>query len=199
MLAAATGQEAVGIARQALPDLVLLDLEVARGDGNALFRRLASEERILPIIAMADSGDEAVLSLDLGADDYVVKPLRLHEVRARVRASLHKARIGAQKHTLLHAGDIVLDEARHVVCVHETPVALTPIEFSLLDLFMRSPGRVFSRTELMDRLADSGFSGLDRTLSVHIHHLRAKVEPDPNEPQYIETVYGVGYRLNLLE
>jgi DNA-binding response OmpR family regulator len=95
----------------------------------------------------------------------------------------------------LHVGDLLMDEAAHVVTVRGQPANLTPTEFNLLGLLMRAPGQVFSRQQLADRLADVGYSGLERTLNVHIRNLRTKIEADPDQPEYIETVFGVGYRL----
>jgi len=161
------------------------------------FIRQYRQERQTPIIVITAREEEtdAVLGLDLGADDYVIKPFRMRELLARIRAALRRKDQGTEKFEHLRAGDIVLDERTHSVSVKNEPISLTPIEFDLLATLMRSPGRVFTRTDLVDVLANSGFAGLETTLNVHIRNLRLKVEPDPTNPQYIETVFGVGYRI----
>jgi DNA-binding response OmpR family regulator len=126
-----------------------------------------------------------VLGLELGADDYVIKPFRMRELVARVRAVLRRAGPADLNARPLHSGDIVLDESTHTVTVRGKLVSLTPTEFNLLALLMRSPGQVLTRQQLADRLTDDGFAGLERTLNVHIRNLRAKIEPDPDQPQYI--------------
>jgi DNA-binding response OmpR family regulator len=147
------------------------------------------------IITARDEESDAVRGLELGADDYVVKPFRMAELAARVRAVLRRMEPPEPARLPLRVGDLMLDEAAHAVTVRGQPVNLTPTEFNLLGLFMRSPGQVFTRQQLADRLAEVGYSGLERTLNVHIRNLRTKIEADPDEPRYIETVFGVGYRL----
>ncbi|HHY88684.1 MAG TPA: response regulator transcription factor [Chloroflexi bacterium] len=195
VLTAGDGQTALYMARHDPPDLVLLDIMMPKMDGYQ-FLRVFRQERQIPVIIITARDDEtdAVLGLDLGADDYVTKPFRMRELTARVRAVLRRAREAPQKQEVLRAGGIVLDERAHMVTVDGKETALTPIEFDLLATLMRSPGRVYSRAELVDILAGSGFAGLDTTLNVHIRNLRLKVEPDPASPRYIETVFGVGYR-----
>jgi DNA-binding response OmpR family regulator len=164
-------------------------------DGNQ-FLQLYRQERQTPVIIITAREEEtdAVLGLDLGADDYVVKPFRMRELLARIRAVLRRGEEPEEKFELLREGDIVLDERTHSVTIKGEPAALTPIEFDLLAILMRSPGRVFPRTDLVDLLTHSGFTGLDNTLNVHIRNLRIKIEPDPGNPYYIETVFGIGYR-----
>jgi DNA-binding response OmpR family regulator len=119
----------------------------------------------------------------------------MRELAARVRAVLRRAEPVDPNQKPVHVGDIVLDDATHTVTVRGQLVTLTPTEFNLLGLLLRAPGQVFTREQLADRLAEVGYSGLERTLNVHIRNLRTKIEPDPDDPQYIETVFGVGYRL----
>lgn len=191
------GQNALYQARHEPPDLILLDIMMPKMDGYQ-FLRAYRQERQTPVIIITAREEEtdAVLGLDLGADDYVVKPFRMRELLARIRALLRRAEETPDKTRILHAGEIVLDEAAHSVTVQGRAVELTPIEFDLLGVFMRTPGRVYSRAELVDLLADSGFAGLENTLNVHIRNLRAKIEPDTAKPTYIETVFGVGYRFH---
>ena len=120
----------------------------------------------------------------------------MRELVARIQAVLRRMREAAEKPELLRVGDITLNETMHTVTVRGASVSLTPIEFDLLAVLMRSPGRAFSRAELVDHLLESGFTGLDRTLNVHIRNLRTKIEVDASDPQHIETVFGIGYRFH---
>jgi DNA-binding response OmpR family regulator len=195
VLTADNGQNALYTARRDPPDLVLLDIMMPKMDGYQ-FLRTFRQERTTPVIIITAREDEtdAVLGLDLGADDYVIKPFRMRELMARIRAVLRRLDKGAEQGETLRSEEIVLDTTTHTVTLRNEPVALTPIEFDLLATFMRLPGRVFTRSELVDHLLDSGFTGLDRTLNVHIRNLRMKIEPDPATPHYVETVFGIGYR-----
>ncbi|MEW6504797.1 MAG: response regulator transcription factor [Chloroflexota bacterium] len=195
VVTAADGQSALYAARHENPDLILLDIMMPRMDGYQFLRQFR-QERQTPVIVITAREEEtdAVLGLDLGADDYVIKPFRMRELAARIRAVLRRGENLANRQEVLRAGEITLDESTHTVTVNQQPVALTPIEFDLLAILMRSPGRVYSRTELVERLSESGFAGLEVTLNVHVRNLRLKLEPDPKSPRYIETVFGVGYR-----
>ena len=193
---AGNGRDALYIAREAKPDLIILDLMMPEMGGFE-FMRVYSREADTPIIivtARVDEGDK-VLGLELGADDYVTKPFSMRELTARVRAVLRRL----EKQTndvpdLLRVADITLDRNTRQVTVASQPVNLTPSEFEMLALFLNSPGRVFSRLDLLDRLQGDAYEGYERTIDVHIRNLRAKIEPDSRKPRYIETVYGVGYR-----
>jgi DNA-binding response OmpR family regulator len=197
VVTAADGQNALYTARHDPPDLILLDVMMPKMDGYQ-FLRLYRQERQTPVIIITAREEEtdAVLGLDLGADDYVIKPFRMRELLARIRAVLRRVDGAEERAELLRAGEIVLDQNTHTVTVRGQEAALTPIEFDLLALLMRSPGQVFNRTQLVDHLLDSGFSGLDRTLNVHIRNLRTKIEKDPSQPDYVETVFGIGYRFH---
>lgn len=177
------------------PDLILLDIMMPKMDGYQFLRQYR-QERQTPIIIITAREEEtdAVLGLELGADDYVVKPFRMRELVARIQAVLRRNQDSTEKFEVYRQGEILVDERTHTVTVKEQPVSLTPIEFALLAIFMRSPGRVFSRSELVDLLSESNFTGLDSTLNVHVRNLRLKIEPDPANPLYIETVFGIGYR-----
>lgn len=197
---ATDGQNAIYTARHEQPDLILLDIMMPKMDGYQFLRQFRQERQTPVIIVTArEEETDAVLGLDLGADDYVVKPFRMRELMARIRAVLRRKDADQGKFELLRSGPIVVDERSHSVTVDGSAVSLTPIEFDLLATLMRSPGRVFTRSELVDLLADSGFAGLENTLNVHIRNLRMKVEPDPTHPRYIETVFGVGYRFQNIE
>jgi DNA-binding response OmpR family regulator len=197
VVTAENGRVALYAARQEKPDLILLDLMMPEMDGYAFltqFRR----ERDTPIIIITAKEEEtdAVIGLELGADDYMIKPVRMRELVARVRAMFRRMAPSPQLDERLHIGDIILDQTSHEITVQGQRVDLTPTEFNLLAILMSEPGRVFSREILIDRLLDKGFTGLDRTINVHIRNLRAKVEPDPANPIYIETVFGIGYRFD---
>ncbi|NMC79750.1 MAG: response regulator transcription factor [Chloroflexi bacterium] len=195
VLTATDGQNALYMARHETPDLILLDIMMPKMDGYQFLRQYRMERQTPVIIITArEEETDAVLGLDLGADDYVVKPFRMRELIARIRAVLRRLEDSPEKSEVLRAGDILLDQGTHSVSIQDKPVFLTPIEFDLLALLMRSPGHVFSRMKLVDLLSSSGFAGLDSTLNVHIRNLRLKIEPDPANPKYIETVFGIGYR-----
>ena len=197
VLTAADGQVALYTARHDQPNLILLDIMMPKMDGYQ-FLRVYRQERQTPVIIITAREEEtdAVLGLELGADDYIVKPFRMRELLARIRAVLRRVEGPGEKAELLHVGEVRLDQSTHNVTVKDTPVLLTPIEFDMLAVLMRAPGQVFTRTQLVEHLLNSGFTGLDRTLNVHIRNLRAKIEPDPGTPRYIETVFGVGYRFH---
>ena len=189
------GQNALYMARHEPPDLILLDIMMPKMDGYQFLRQYR-QERQTPIIIITAREEEtdAVLGLELGADDYVVKPFRMRELVARIQAVLRRNQDSTEKFEVYRQGEILVDERTHTVTVKEQPVSLTPIEFALLAILMRSSGRVFSRSELVDLLSESNFTGLDSTLNVHIRNLRLKIEPDPANPLYIEKVFGIGYR-----
>jgi DNA-binding response OmpR family regulator len=196
---ATDGQNAIYMARHEQPDLILLDIMMPRMDGYQFLRQYRMERKTpIIIITAREEETDAVLGLDLGADDYVVKPFRMRELVARIQAVLRRNEEAPKRFEVLRAGGIVLDERTHTVTVQGAPVSLTPIEFALLVVMMRSPDRVFSRTELVDLLSASNFTGLDSTLNVHIRNLRLKIEPEPAHPRYIETVFGIGYRFQKL-
>ncbi len=195
VVAAADGREALFLARQEKPDLIILDLMMPEMDGYE-FMRLHRKERDTPIILLTArvEDDDKVLGLELGADDYVTKPFKPRELSARVRAVLRRSGQSQPEARVLRAGEITLDRESHMVRAGEQFVDLTPSEFDLLATLMSSPGRAYSRMELLDRLQGTTYEGYERTIDVHIKNLRAKIEPDPRKPRYIQTVYGVGYR-----
>jgi DNA-binding response OmpR family regulator len=195
VVTAGDGQEALHVARQERPDLVILDLMMPGMDGYA-FMRAHAKERDTPVILLTAKVDESdkVLGLELGADDYVTKPFSLRELLARVRAVLRRTGTTQPDAEILRAEDIVLDKERRLVTVAGQPVELTPFEFELLAVLMATPGRVFSRLALLDRLQGSAYEGYERTIDFHIRNLRIKIESDPSHPRYVQTVFGIGYR-----
>jgi DNA-binding response OmpR family regulator len=197
MISAGDGHEALRLARSSPPpDLIVLDLMLPGVDGLEVCRRLREESTIPIIMLTARSTEEDRLEgLDLGADDYVVKPFSPRELAARVRAVLRRAPGADAGGPPLRIGDLVIDVGRHEVTVGGAPTNLTPREFRLLEVMARSPGRAFSRSELVERAFGADSEALDRTIDAHIVNLRRKIEADPEHPARVETVYGVGYRL----
>jgi len=192
---ARTGREALFLARQERPDLIVLDVMMPEMDGLEFLRqhRREGETPVILLTARVDDADK-VLGLELGADDYVTKPFSPRELTARVRAVLRRAGQTPPEAAVLRAADITLDLAGHTTRVGLRPVDLTPSEFELLAALIAAPGRAFSRLELLDRIQGTTYEGYERTIDVHIKNLRAKLEAEPSQPRYVETVYGVGYR-----
>jgi len=189
------GQKALFVARQEKPDLIILDLMMPEMGGYE-FMRIYTREADTPIIILTAKLEESdkVLGLELGADDYITKPFSMRELTARMRAVLRRLDKGAVEQDILRAADIMLDRAGRVVRVDSELVDLTPSEFELLAVLIATPGRAFSRLELLERMQGTAFEGYERTIDVHIRNLRLKIEQDSTQPRYIETVYGVGYR-----
>lgn len=192
---AQNGREAIYVARHEKPDLIVLDIMMPEMDGYE-FMRQHRKERETPIILLTAKleEDDKVLGLELGADDYVTKPFSPRELTSRIRAVLRRTGQSLPTAGILRVNGITLDRDSHLVMLNDSVVDLTPSEFDLLAALMSSPGRTFTRLELLDLIQDTAFVGYKRTIDVHIKNLRAKIEDDPRQPRYIETVYGVGYR-----
>jgi DNA-binding response OmpR family regulator len=190
------GQEALFVAREEHPDLIVLDLMMPKMGGYDFIRAYTreSDAPILILTAKLDESDK-VLGLELGADDYVTKPFSMRELTARVRALIRRANKSPHLPDVLSTGQVILDRGRRTVRVQDRDIEnLTPSEFSLLEALMSVPGRVYSRYDLLEHLQGDAYEGYERTIDVHIRNLRTKIEPDPRNPKYVETVYGVGYR-----
>lgn len=194
VITAEDGQAALYVARYEKPDLVLLDIMMPHMDGYHFLPAFRRESRA-PVILLTAKLEESdkVQGLELGADDYVTKPFGLRELLARIRAQLRRAGEPPVTHNTVRAGDVVIEKDTRIVQVGGREVNLTLSEFDLLATLAANPGRVFSRDELLDVLG--GVASVGRTVDVHIRNLRTKIEPDPANPQYIETVFGAGYRL----
>lgn len=192
---ASDGQEALYVARHERPDLIILDLMMPNMGGYD-FLKAHKREADTPIVILTARLEESdkILGLELGADDFVTKPFSMRELTARVRAVLRRASRAPQEPEVLRVADVTLDRSSRKVSVESRLVDLTPSEFDLLAAFLSSPGRAFTRAELLDRLQGDAFDGYERTIDVHIRNLRTKLEPNPSKPKYVETVYGVGYR-----
>jgi len=196
VLTAENGQKALFVAREEKPDCIVLDMMMPEMGGSD-FIRIFTAESDIPILVLTAKVEETdkVLGLELGADDYMSKPFSLRELTARINALLRRANKGQPKTEILRVADITLDINGHMVEIQDHPVELTPSEFDLLATLMTAPGRSFSRAELLESLGESTYlEGYERTVDVHIHNLREKIEPNPADPIYIETVYGAGYR-----
>ena len=197
VLVAHRGDEGLALARTERPDLVILDLMLPGLNGLDLCRALRRDSQV-PIIMLTARAEEAdkLVGLELGADDYVTKPFSPRELVARVRAVLRRAHGGEPEAQVLRLGELTLDLARHEVTMGSRTLDLTPTEFALLAAMLRAPGRVFSRLQLLDAAQGEAYEGYERTIDAHIKNLRQKLEPDPRNPTYIVTVYGMGYKLS---
>jgi len=196
VLVAYDGEEALKTVKNSQPGFVILDIMLPRIDGWEVCRRLRSFSDV-PVLMLTAREEEIdrVLGLSLGADDYVVKPFSPRELVERVKAILRRTRPPASpQERILSRGGLVLDPEKLKVTLHGKPVSLTSHEYKLLYALMRSPGRVFSRSELLDHFYQHGEVVIDRVVDVHIGKLRQKIEPDPAKPRYIQTVRGFGYR-----
>ncbi len=199
VMAAADGLRGLELARGDSPDLVILDVMLPGLDGLELCRLLRRESDV-PVLMLTARGEEVdrVVGLELGADDYVTKPFSMRELLARVRAMLRRPRTGTTPasvpHQVLRAGELELDVEAHRARLGGQELDLKPREFDLLALFMGSPGRAFTREQILDRLWGHDYVGDVRTVDVHVRWLREKTEASPSHPARIITVRGVGYR-----
>jgi two-component system alkaline phosphatase synthesis response regulator PhoP len=198
VISAGDGVAALRLARAERPNLLVLDLMLPGMDGLDVARALREDPatRVLPIIMLTARVEETdrLIGLELGADDYITKPFSPRELVARVRAVLRRAEGERDAGGLLRAGDLAIDVQRRSVRRGNTPIELTATEFDLLAILAREPGRPFTRTQLLELAYDINFAGFDRTVDAHIKNLRRKIEPDPRNPNYILTIYGVGYK-----
>ena len=192
---ARTGEEALMRIRTEPPDLVVLDLGLPGLDGLDVTRTIR-RAGALPIIMLTARDDETdkLVGLELGADDYVTKPFSPRELVARVRAVLRRHAAGGERE-LLRAGDLLLDVPRMQATRSGEPIDLTATEFALLSAMARQPGRVFTRSQLLDAIHGVAFESYERAIDAHVKNIRRKLEPEPRAPRYVLTVYGVGYRL----
>jgi two-component system alkaline phosphatase synthesis response regulator PhoP len=198
VLTTGDGSTALRLVRAERPSLLVLDLMLPGMDGLDVTRALRQDPatRTLPIIMLTARVEEAdrLIGLELGADDYITKPFSPRELVARVRAVLRRSEGEAAPGGVLHLGGLSIDLERRAVRRDGEPVELTATEFDLLAVLAREPGRPFTRTQLLELVYDVSYVGYDRTVDAHIKNLRRKLEPDPHEPRYILTIYGVGYK-----
>jgi DNA-binding response OmpR family regulator len=196
VVTAYNGREALEVADKENPDLVVLDIMMPEMNGYD-FMHAHRSEKDTPIIMLTAKveDDDKIVGLELGADDYVTKPFKPRELMARVRNVLRRAGKNKPAGETLKVLDLSLDRETREVLVAGRSADLTPSEFDLLAALMSTPGKVFSRLDLLDVIQGVRYEGYERTIDTHIKNLRAKIESDPRKPKYVETVYGVGYRL----
>jgi DNA-binding response OmpR family regulator len=197
VLAYRNGRDALAAFRHDQPDLVILDVMMPELDGWSVARQIRKQSDV-PLLFLTARVDEAdqLIGLELGADEYVTKPFSPRVVAARVRALLRRT-YGelAADNTLWRLGELELNAETHLATMRGQRIDLTPSEFAILQTLIARPGRVFTRMELLDQLSGEAYAAYERTVDVHVKNLRAKIEQDARNPEYIETVYGVGYRM----
>jgi len=199
VLTAYDGVEALRLAREGHPDLIVLDLMLPGIDGLQVCRTLRDESDVPIIMLTAKTTDQDKLTgLELGADDYVTKPFSPRELAARVRAVLRRLP-GERGPDRIQHGELTVDFIKYEAFLASRPLNLTTVEFKLLGVLVKEPGRVFSRAQLIEKALGYDFEGFDRTIDVHILNLRRKLEADPSHPKYIKTVCGAGYKLSEVE
>jgi two-component system, OmpR family, alkaline phosphatase synthesis response regulator PhoP len=199
--AASDGVAGIDAAVKSRPDVVVLDLMLPRMDGLAVCKELRQKNPQMPILMLTAKDDvvDKVLGLEMGADDYITKPFSLRELEARIKSVLRRARAAVasgdgKDETPIVRGTLRIDPVTREVTIAERHVELTPKEFDLLRLFAGNPGRVFPRKYLLEKIWDYSYEGYDRTIDSHINRLRAKIEENPDNPQLVLTVWGIGYK-----
>ena len=197
VLSAADGVTALAVARRDRPDLVVLDLMLPGMDGLDVTRTLRRDSDV-PIIMLTARVEETdrLVGLELGADDYISKPFSPRELVARVRTVLRRTQGAVRPAAVLRAADLEIFLESHRLTRSGVDVNLSRIEFNLLVILAQHPGQIFSRSQLLDRLHGVAFEGFERSIDAHIKNLRRKLEPNPAEPRYVLTVYGIGYKFN---
>ncbi len=190
------GLAALKIAREKEPDILVLDLMLPGMDGWDICRTLRKDSEV-PILMLTarDEESDRLVGLEIGADDYVTKPFSPKEVVARAKAILRRTKQTTVKTEPVRMGDVVIELEQHLVTKGGQPVELTPTEFKILELLAANPGRVFSRLQIAEQTQGYSFESYERTIDAHVKNLRRKMEDNPKEPEYIQTVYGVGYRM----
>jgi DNA-binding response OmpR family regulator len=190
------GRAALDQARARRPDLIVLDVMMPLVDGLDVCRILRAESSVAILLVTARSSEnDMLLGLDIGADDYLAKPVSPRELTARVRALLRRTGAAEAAASIIRAGDLEVDVARFEVRVGGAPVNLTAKEFGILELLAREPGRVFTRGQIIDKTFGFEHDVSERTVDAHVVNLRRKIEANPAEPRYVQTVYGRGYRM----
>ena len=195
VVTAPDGRSALDEVRRRRPDLVVLDLGLPQLDGLDVTRSIRRDSN-LPIVMLTARDDEVdkLVGLELGADDYLTKPFSPRELVARVKAVLRRTERPAEPGDQIRAGDLTLDVPRMRAELGGRPVDLTATEFQLLATLAGQPGRIFTRSQLLDAVHGVAFESYERAIDTHVKNIRRKLEPDPREPRYVLTVYGVGYR-----
>lgn len=197
VLSADNGISALRVVDESQPDLVILDLGLPGMDGLDVCRELRKKSD-LPIIILTARGEESdkLVGLELGADDYITKPFSPKELVARVRAVLRRMEKSTSDEEIFRVGKVWFDVLKMRLTIDDTAIELTPTEFELLLTLARQPGRIFTRSQLLDAIHGVAFDSYERAIDAHIKNIRRKIEPDPRQPLYVLTVYGVGYKFN---
>ena len=197
VLAADDGISALRVVDESQPDLIILDLGLPGMDGLDVCRELRKNSD-LPIIILTARGEESdkLVGLELGADDYITKPFSPKELVARVRAVLRRMEKSTSDEEIFRVGKVWFDVLKMRLTIDDTAIELTPTEFELLLTLARQPGRIFTRSQLLDAIHGVAFESYERAIDAHIKNIRRKIEPDPRQPKYVLTVYGVGYKFN---
>jgi len=199
VLTSGDGREALSIFRQENPQMVVLDLNLPGMDGLDVCRMIRKESNV-PIIMLTARAEETdqLIGLELGADDYITKPFSPRALVARIRAVLRRAGGDLTQSHLLRISDLEIDKRGYTVSRDGESISLSRTEFNLLLLFAESPGQAFTRAQILNHLHGYAYDGFDRSIDAHIKNLRKKLEPDPADPRYILTVYGIGYKFSEL-
>jgi DNA-binding response OmpR family regulator len=197
VITASDGEQALAVFRHEQPDLIVLDLNLPKLNGLDVCRAIRRNSNV-PIIMLTARVDETdrLIGLEIGADDYIVKPFSPREVVARVRTVLRRSTSAPEQPALITVSDLTIDPLKHEVRLHGRSIDLTPSEFNILLALASQPGRAFSRMELLDAAQGEAYAGYERSIDVHIKNLRQKLGDEPRAPTHILTVYGVGYKFN---
>ncbi len=200
VVSAMDGSLALEVFARENPTFVILDLNLPRLDGLEVCREIRrnSSVPILMLTARVEEVDK-LIGLELGADDYVVKPFSPREVVARIKTILKRVNAGGAKGEIIRAGNLTIDLGQHTVTLEDRLIELTPTEFQILVTLASNPRRVFSRLQIMEHAQGDAYEGYERTIDAHIKNLRIKLEPDPKNPIYVQTVFGLGYKFELAE
>lgn len=196
VVTASDGNAAHSIFQHEKPDFLILDLNLPGMDGLDICRAIRRDSNI-PILMLTARVEEAdrLIGLELGADDYVIKPFSPREVVARVRTIFRRTTAEPSKTETIQAGDLIIDPEQHIVTLMGRSIELTPTEFEILVTLAKQPRRVFSRLQILEQAQGDAFEGYERTIDAHIKNIRLKLEPNPKKPIYIQTVFGLGYKL----
>jgi DNA-binding response OmpR family regulator len=197
VISAGDGERALAVIQIEKPDLVVLDLGLPGMDGLDVCRSIRKASN-LPIIMLTarDEETDKLVGLELGADDYITKPFSPKELVARVRSVLRRSELAQEDREVIRVGDVTLDSPRMQVTVSGEEIELTATEFQLLQALASQPGRIFTRSQLLNAVHGVAIESYERAIDAHIKNIRRKLEPVPHEPRYIQTVYGVGYRFS---
>jgi DNA-binding response OmpR family regulator len=197
VLTASDGQQALAVFHHDQPDLIILDLNLPSLDGLEVCRSIRRESNV-PIIMLTARVEETdrLIGLEIGADDYMLKPFSPREVVARVRAVLRRSIAAPEQPNIISIDELKIDLKKHEVHLQDRLIDLTPSEFNVLHTLASQPGRVFSRMDLLDAAQGEAYEGYERTIDVHIKNLRQKLGDEPRDPKYVLTVYGIGYKFS---